>query len=63
VAHVPPAVPQYWDVWLWQVVPLQQPLGHEVPSQMHAPKGQRCPETQAEQAAPAVPHIVADWLM
>ncbi len=52
--HAVPPEPQYALVLPGsQVVPLQQPPGHEVPSQTQAPITQRCP---AWHAAPP-PHV------
>jgi hypothetical protein len=43
--HVAPAVPHVESAWLsHRLASLQQPLGHEVPSQAHAPREQYCPE-------------------
>jgi hypothetical protein len=43
------------------VLPLQQPIGHEVASQTHCPVGLHSwPFPQATQAAPALPHEVFD---
>ncbi len=41
------------------VEPLQQPA-HDIPPQLHDPLAQDCPEPQALQAAPPVPHSAAD---
>jgi hypothetical protein len=41
------------------VPPLQHPA-HEAPPQLHAPLEHACPDAQAAQAAPAVPHPFAD---
>jgi hypothetical protein len=40
-----------------QVVPLQQPLAHELALQAHLPDAQVVPVAQAAQAAPAVPQV------
>jgi len=42
-----PVTPQLATAAVLQVVPLQQPLRHEIASQMHAPPTQRCPLAQA----------------
>jgi hypothetical protein len=42
-------------------LPLQQPFGHDVASQMHAPAAlQASPVAHAEHEAPPVPHDVDD---
>jgi hypothetical protein len=41
--HAAPAAPHVVVPSGWHVVPEQQPLGHEVPSQMHAPIAHRWP--------------------
>jgi hypothetical protein len=46
-AHVDPASPQVVSDRVWQMLFLQQLLGHDVASQMHDPLAQRCPPTQA----------------
>ena len=38
-----------------QTLPLQQPPGHEVPSQMHAPMEQRCPAAHVVPQPPQLP--------
>jgi hypothetical protein len=45
-----------------QVLPLQQPVGHELESQMHCPVAvlQACPVAHAPQVPPAVPHEALD---
>jgi hypothetical protein len=44
------------------VLPLQQPLGHDVASQTHCPvvRLHSCPAAQAPQVAPPVPHEALD---
>lgn len=58
-----PHVPDDCDPKGTQVLPLQQPFGHEVASQTHCPVVvlHSWPDGHAAQAAPAVPHEVADW--
>src|SRR5256885_748431 len=51
--HAPPAVPQAAAEGVVHVLPAQQPVGHDVPSQTHAPPRQCCP---ALQGGP-VPHL------
>ncbi len=41
--HVAPADPQVASERVLHVVPLQQPLGHDVPSHTHRPARQRWP--------------------
>lgn len=53
-AQVAPPVPQLPSERVRQVLPLQQPLGHEVASQTHPVSVQRWPATQA--AAPPQVH-------
>jgi len=55
VTHLAPPVPHVEIVWLSQTWPLQQPSGHEVPSQMHAPPEQYCPEVQVVPQLPQFP--------
>jgi hypothetical protein len=50
VMQPPPEIPHALIDIAVQVLPLQQPIGHEVASQVHAPAKQCCP---ARQAAPA----------
>lgn len=46
-----------------QVLPLQQPFGHEAASQTHWPPAlHSCPVTQAAHATPPVPHELVDSL-
>jgi hypothetical protein len=56
--HVPLAPPPHIDVvWLatgTQVVPLQQPVGHDVASHTQAPPEQRCPVPHVTQVVPQV---------
>ena len=52
MTHALPETPQLATAAVLHVVPLQQPLWHEITSQMQAPPTQRCP---AAQAGPA-PH-------
>jgi hypothetical protein len=52
-AHVEPASPQVSKERVAQVAPWQQPLGHEVASQMHRPAAQRWPPAQAAPAPQA----------
>jgi hypothetical protein len=57
--HAPPVVPQALDDGVVQApVLLQQPVGHEVPSQVQALFAHREPVAQATQVAPAVPQAV-----
>lgn len=59
-AHVAPAFPQEVLVWLakaTQVVPLQQPFGHELALQAHLPAEQVVPAPQTAQLAPPVPQV------
>jgi hypothetical protein len=58
--QVPPTVPHADIDRVLQVVPLQQPPGHDVASQAQAPETHSCPEPHAEQAAPPVPQVVDD---
>jgi hypothetical protein len=45
------------------VLPLQQPIGHDAAVQTHCPLPLHTwPDAHAEQAAPALPHDVADSL-
>lgn len=46
-AQLDPASPQVASERVSQAFPLQQPLGHEVASQMHSPPAQRWPPTHA----------------
>jgi hypothetical protein len=55
VRQARPPVPQVGTDRGWQVVPEQQPLGHEKASQTHAPPAQRWPVAQAGPA----PHAQA----
>ena len=61
--QVEPALPQVMVERIEQVTPLQQPAGHEVASQMHAPPTQRWPPAQAAPApqpqAPVAPQLSA----
>jgi hypothetical protein len=46
------------------VLPLQQPLGHDVASHTHCPPPlQPCPDAHAAQAAPPLPHELLDSLL
>jgi hypothetical protein len=45
--HVPPFAPQLAAERVVQVVPLQQPSGHDVASQLQSPSTQRCPSAHA----------------
>jgi hypothetical protein len=57
--HAAPAIPQRLVVWpakATHVVPLQQPLRHDVASHTHALPLQRCPVTHPVQGAAPVPH-------
>ncbi len=56
-----PALPQAETERLEQVVPLQQPLGHEVPSQMQRPLSQRWPPAQAAAEPHAQLPSAAQW--
>jgi hypothetical protein len=56
-AQTPPPVPHAEDSSVvTHVVPLQQPLGHDVGSHTHALPLQRCPVAHAMQTPPPVPH-------
>jgi hypothetical protein len=63
-AHVAPAMPHWLFDWLpyaTHVVPLQQPFGHDVALQTHAPAlEQVVPLGQAAHAPPLMPHVCAD---
>jgi hypothetical protein len=50
------------DEYVTHVVPLQQPFAHDVASQTHLPVARlhSCPDPQAPQVAPPVPHDVFD---
>jgi hypothetical protein len=66
-AQLAPAVPQELfdsEPYATHVVPLQQPLGHEVASQTHWPVAllHSSPPLQATQAAPPEPHDELDSL-
>jgi hypothetical protein len=50
--HVPPAMPQLVVDAAAHWPPMQQPVGHEVASQMHWPEAQRWPVKQAPPIAP-----------
>jgi hypothetical protein len=45
--QVEPAAPQFAGERIWQLVPWQQPSGHEVASQTQLPSTHRCPLLQA----------------
>jgi hypothetical protein len=62
--HAMPPVPHEPFAEVWHLPELsQQPLGHEVASQTHAPLPlQRCPCRQAPQVAPPVPQVPAPSL-
>ena len=47
VPHAPPLVPQLALLGVLQVLPAQQPVGHEVASHTHAPPTQRWPTPHA----------------
>ncbi len=67
-AHAAPPAPhceEDSDPYGTHVLPLQQPVGHEVASQTHWPALapvllHSCPEAHGPQAAPPVPHVVPD---
>jgi hypothetical protein len=46
-AQVEPAFPQVASERVSHTVPWQQPLGHELASQVHSPEAQRCPPAHA----------------
>jgi hypothetical protein len=59
-AQVAPPFPHEVLLWLakgTQVVPLQQPFGHELALQAHLPAEQVVPVPQTAQLAPAVPQV------
>jgi hypothetical protein len=58
VVHVAPLIPQALRDGASQVVPLQQPLAHDVASQTHCPWEQRWPWL-ASHAWPVSPHSQA----
>jgi hypothetical protein len=45
-AHATPAAPQAASDGAAHVAPLQQPIGHDVALQLHAPATQACPVAQ-----------------
>jgi hypothetical protein len=53
--HAPPLAPQLPSDGTAQVLPLQQPVGHDVASQAHAPATQRWPLPHAG----PLPHVHA----
>jgi hypothetical protein len=53
--HAPPLALQLPTAGTVQVLPLQQPVGHDVASQAHAPPTQRCPLPHAG----PLPHVHA----
>jgi hypothetical protein len=63
LVHAPPFVPQVEDEGALQVVPLQQPLGHDVELQTQAPPTHCWPAAQAgllpQRHAPLVEQLLA----
>jgi hypothetical protein len=65
--HAAPPVP-HWEVdcepCCTHVVPTQQPVGHEVASQTHAPvaMSQPCPAAHVVHIAPPMPHAAPDCI-
>jgi hypothetical protein len=63
-AQAAPAIPHWpfdWLAYATQLVPLQQPFGHEVALQTQAPPVEQVvPVGQAAHAPPFVPHVAAD---
>jgi hypothetical protein len=64
--HATPAAPHEVfdsDAYASHVVPLQQPIGHEVGSQTHCPPEHSWPAAHTPHVAPPLPHSVFDSLM
>jgi hypothetical protein len=58
----PPLPQAELDVPATQVVPEQQPFGHDVPSHTQLPARQRCPEAHSEPAPQAHAPLARHWL-